>query len=105
LCSVTISNANRFNERSQSDILLLIEKEINRILKTEINVLGSRMFNVRNGTPLITNKNNHLRPKVQTGIKNLFLAGDWIDTCLPPTIEGAAISGRIVADSVKLLFH
>ena len=29
------------------------------------------------------------RPVTQTSIPGLFLAGDWIDTGLPATIEGA----------------
>src|SRR5690606_21473316 len=38
------------------------------------------------------------RPGATTGVSGLFLAGDWIDTGLPATIEGAAESGRIAAD-------
>ena len=34
------------------------------------------------------------RPATRTAWKNLFLAGDWIDTGLPATIEGAIRSGR-----------
>jgi hypothetical protein len=37
------------------------------------------------------------RPGVETSIPNLFLAGDWIDTGLPATIEGAVISGHRAA--------
>ncbi len=31
-------------------------------------------------------------------IKNLILAGDWVDTGLPSTIESAVKSGRIAAE-------
>jgi squalene/oxidosqualene cyclase-like protein len=34
-----------------------------------------------------------LRPKQRTAFTNLFLAGDWVDTGLPATIEGALRSG------------
>src|SRR5262245_61321212 len=37
------------------------------------------------------------RPAVDTPIPNLFLAGDWIDTGLPATIEGAVVSGHRAA--------
>jgi squalene-associated FAD-dependent desaturase len=40
------------------------------------------------------------RPSTQTGIERLFLAGDWIDTGLPATIEGAVRSGRAAAAAV-----
>lgn len=34
------------------------------------------------------------RPGPRTAISNLFLAGDWTDTGLPATIEGAVVSGN-----------
>jgi squalene-associated FAD-dependent desaturase len=37
------------------------------------------------------------RPPVETAIPGLFLAGDWIDTGLPATIEGAVLSGHRAA--------
>jgi len=37
------------------------------------------------------------RPQVDTSIPGLFLAGDWIDTGLPATIEGAVVSGHRAA--------
>jgi uncharacterized protein with NAD-binding domain and iron-sulfur cluster len=40
------------------------------------------------------------RPAAQTGYVNLFLAGDWTDTGLPATIEGALRSGRTAASLV-----
>jgi hydroxysqualene dehydroxylase len=40
------------------------------------------------------------RPSPVTAVSGLFLAGDWIDTGLPGTIEGAARSGRLAADAV-----
>ena len=39
-----------------------------------------------------------LRPNHQTSISNLFLAGDWTNTGLPATIEGAIISGEKCAE-------
>jgi uncharacterized protein with NAD-binding domain and iron-sulfur cluster len=37
------------------------------------------------------------RPAARTEWSNLFLAGDWIDTGLPATIEGALRSGNSAA--------
>ena len=37
------------------------------------------------------------RPKQETSLRNLFLAGDWTDTGLPATIEGAVRSGQRAA--------
>jgi zeta-carotene desaturase len=41
------------------------------------------------------------RPGTRTGVPGLFLAGDWIETGLPATIEGAAISGRRAAEAIS----
>jgi len=42
-----------------------------------------------------------LRPGTTTPIKGLFLAGDWTDTGLPATIEGAVRSGFAAARAVE----
>jgi squalene-associated FAD-dependent desaturase len=41
-----------------------------------------------------------LRPGAQTPLGGFFLAGDWTDTGLPATIEGAVRSGFAAADAV-----
>ena len=40
------------------------------------------------------------RPGTTTPVSGFFLAGDWIDTGLPGTIESAVISGHRAADAV-----
>jgi squalene-associated FAD-dependent desaturase len=40
------------------------------------------------------------RPSTETGIRDLFLAGDWVETGLPATIEGAVRSGHEAARAV-----
>jgi len=40
------------------------------------------------------------RPKTVTPLRGLFLAGDWVDTGLPATIEGAVRSGHAAAEAV-----
>jgi squalene-associated FAD-dependent desaturase len=39
-----------------------------------------------------------VRPPSDTGVRGLWLAGDWIDTGLPATIEGAVRAGHRAAD-------
>ncbi len=41
-----------------------------------------------------------LRPTAQSGIPNLFLAGDWTRTGWPATMEGAVRSGYMAAEQV-----
>ena len=40
------------------------------------------------------------RPATETPVGGLFLAGDWIATGLPATIESAVVSGHRAADRV-----
>jgi uncharacterized protein with NAD-binding domain and iron-sulfur cluster len=40
------------------------------------------------------------RPKQQTAIPRLFLAGDWTDTGWPATMEGAVRSGYLAAEAL-----
>ena len=41
-----------------------------------------------------------LRPKQETKIRRMFLAGDWTDTGWPATMEGAVRSGYLAAEAV-----
>jgi len=45
-----------------------------------------------------------VRPAATTSAGNLFLAGDWIATGWPSTMEGAVRSGRLAAAAVGRLF-
>jgi squalene-associated FAD-dependent desaturase len=40
------------------------------------------------------------RPKQETSVRGLFLAGDWTDTGWPATMEGAVRSGYLAAEAV-----
>jgi uncharacterized protein with NAD-binding domain and iron-sulfur cluster len=44
--------------------------------------------------------NEEKRPGARTSVANLFLAGDWTNTGLPATIEGAVQSGEKAAAMV-----
>jgi uncharacterized protein with NAD-binding domain and iron-sulfur cluster len=48
----------------------------------------------RHATLSITPVAERARPATATGTSNLFLAGDWVQTGLPATIESAVVSGR-----------
>jgi hypothetical protein len=45
------------------------------------------------------------RPPVHTSVQGLYLAGDWIDTGLPATIESAVRAGHQAADGVCHLLN
>ncbi len=60
-------------------------------------VLNARVFKERRGTIRSTPAVQPLRPGTATAVPGLFLAGDWIDTGLPATIESAVQSGHRAA--------
>jgi hydroxysqualene dehydroxylase len=41
------------------------------------------------------------RPSTRSAVDGLFLAGDWVDTGLPATIEGAVRSGHLAAEAAR----
>jgi squalene-associated FAD-dependent desaturase len=51
----------------------------------------------RHATISLTPVADAVRPPVSTPVENLFLAGDWVRTGLPATIEGAVQAGREAA--------
>ncbi len=54
----------------------------------------------RRATFAATSNFELLRPNAKTDIPGLYLAGDWTDTGLPGTLEGAVISGQLAARDV-----
>ena len=59
-----------------------------------------RVVRERHATIVSTVEATAARPPVTTSTPGLFLAGDWIRTGLPATIESAALSGNLAADAV-----
>jgi uncharacterized protein with NAD-binding domain and iron-sulfur cluster len=54
----------------------------------------------RRATFAATPEQNARRPETRTAWNNVYLAGDWTDTGLPSTIEGAIRSGRKAAQHI-----
>jgi hydroxysqualene dehydroxylase len=52
-----------------------------------------QIVNEKRATFAATPEQDALRPGIRTRWRNLFLAGDWIQTGLPATIEGALRAG------------
>ncbi|MEW6271313.1 MAG: FAD-dependent oxidoreductase, partial [Thermodesulfobacteriota bacterium] len=60
-------------------------------------VVRSVVVKEKHATISCTPAAERLRPGPETPLRNLFLAGDWTATDLPPTIEGAVRSGERAA--------
>ncbi|HEV3023550.1 MAG TPA: hydroxysqualene dehydroxylase HpnE, partial [Pirellulales bacterium] len=64
-----------------------------KLLRWRIVTEQSAVFSVRPGI-------DRLRPRQQTSLANLALAGDWTDTGWPSTMEGAVRGGYLAAEAI-----
>ena len=97
--SVTISAADAFIEMAPEDIGERIWREVARIAGLDAGQLPPmRIVKEKRATFAATPAQDALRPQAQTRWRNLWLAGDWTQTGLPATIEGAIRSGERAAD-------
>ena len=96
--SVTISAATGHVDRPNWEIANQIWAEVTRVLGRNMGRLPPwRVIKERRATIAQTPDIAARRPKAETILPNLFLAGDWTDTGLPATIEGSVRSGLTAA--------
>ncbi len=98
IASVTVSAADKLAAQNSDEIAKLLWQDIARALgKPPSAPPPYRIVKEKRATfaqiPTMLAK----RPPARTAYKNLFLAGDWTDTGLPATIEGAVLSGQRAA--------
>ena len=99
--SATVSAATALSEMAESDIADAMWSDISRVLKLDAPCRGPyRIIKEKRATFEQTPAQVARRPKTETALDNLFLAGDWTDTSLPATIEGTIQSGFAAADII-----
>ena len=92
--SVTISAADRFVDRPAEELAHTLWPEVQRAYDLrEAQLPAWQIVKEQRATFAATPAQVAQRPKSVTRWKNLVLAGDWTDTSLPATIEGAIRSG------------
>ncbi len=95
--SVTISAANHLIDRSASDLAATVWPELCAAFGIAQPIPPWRVVKEKRATFAATPIEDGKRPGVRAGPANLALAGDWTNTGLPATIEGAIRSGEIAA--------
>jgi squalene-associated FAD-dependent desaturase len=96
--TLVISAAASLARKSSDEIAALALADLRRCLPS----IGqqsphSTVVWERQATPSPTPEFWRRRPPAETALQNLFLAGDWVDSGLPPTIEAACRSGHRAA--------
>lgn len=102
--SVTVSAANKLIDRSADDLAAEIWRDVVKSLElagARTDLPPFRVVKERRATIVANFVQEERRPGAETSIGNLLLAGDWTDTRLPGTIEGAVRSGVTAAELIS----
>ena len=101
--SLVISGAEKFMAMEKEELVALAQTELKRFfLKSRTaTLLHSLVTKEKRATFSPRVGTEQFRPSHKTSLENFFLAGDWTDTKLPATIEGAVQSGFACAEAVK----
>ncbi|MEE8660478.1 9,9'-di-cis-zeta-carotene desaturase [Acetobacteraceae bacterium EV16G] len=99
LLSVTVSAANRYLSMPQEALTQQIWQEVRQVIqpltatKLPQDAPQARVIIEKRATFAASVAQDKRRPSTVTPLSNLVLAGDWTQTGLPSTIEGAIRSG------------
>jgi len=100
--SVTISAGDRLFDTPREDLARRIWSEVARLTGLPCESLPAwQVVKERRATFAAIPAENAKRPLAVTAYQNLVLAGDWTDTGLPATIEGAIRSGEMAASLLQ----
>ena len=100
--SVTISAADRLLETPREELATQIWLDVARIAGIAGPMPPWQIVRERRATFAALPSQEASRPAARTAWNNLVLAGDWTDTGLPATIEGAIRSGARAADLLMM---
>jgi len=99
--TIVISNADAYLETSKEDVFEIVMAELKKYFNLDKSEVDSfRIIKEKRATFIPSNDILDKRPGSVTSYKNFFLAGDWVNTGLPATIEGAVKSGKLAAETV-----
>ncbi|HEV8346513.1 MAG TPA: FAD-dependent oxidoreductase [Vicinamibacterales bacterium] len=99
--SLVSSGAERVVSRTNDELIQIAEQEIYEAIPDARSAHVVRATVVREPRATFSlAPGQPARPPAETGVRGLYLAGDWIDTGLPATIESAVRSGHRAANLV-----
>jgi hypothetical protein len=92
--SITISAADALLEMEADALGALLWRDVTMAYGLQMAIPPFRIVKEKRATFASTPAQEARRPSARSSWTNLFLAGDWTDTGLPATIEGALRSGE-----------
>jgi squalene-associated FAD-dependent desaturase len=95
--SITISGADRLTGRPREELAAQLWREVSEVTGLPAELPPWQIVNEKRATFAASPEQDAKRPGPKTEWRNLFLAGDWTQTGLPATIEGAIRSGERAA--------
>lgn len=100
ILSTTTSAANRHADLAAEHLATVAWEDVRAALTLSGPLPPWRVVREKRATFAATAEQERRRPGPRTGLANLALAGDWTNTGLPATIEGAIRSGVTAANSI-----
>ena len=98
--STTTSGADAVVDMPRDEMAAALWRDVAKVYGLGADMPPWQIVKERRATFAATPEQAAKRPKARTRLRNLVLAGDWTDTGLPATIEGAIRSGHKAAEIV-----
>lgn len=95
--SVTVSSADAIVDKDREELARLLWRDVCAALRISADLPSWQIVKEKRATFAATPEQDLKRPPAKTAWRNLVLAGDWTDTGLPATLEGAVRSGEAAA--------
>ena len=104
LVALTISAASDLANQEREAIVSACDAELRMLFPEQlrgVDLVHSQVIKEKTATPIFTPLSNAERLASDAfGVDNLRIAGDWVQTGLPATLEGAAFSGVLAASDL-----
>lgn len=104
---VVVSGRHRLSDASKETLVRAVVEELRQAFTGAVNgsvfpqLLSWRVVTDPNAVYRVSPEFQSRRPSTSTPLPWLTLAGDYLQTGWPATMEGATISGRMAADAVR----
>jgi squalene-associated FAD-dependent desaturase len=99
-CAVISAPGEDLKNLSKEQIIKVVSEELTQIYPHLPTIINIKYIQEKRAAFSCTPHINALRPTSQTKVANLFIAGDYINTGYPSTLEGAVISGQQAARAI-----